>query len=283
MAEEKTEARWKKENNGLTRRKFLISAGALATGALAAGIAGCSSTNTANTGGTQQAGTTAAKTGAAPALPWKYNKLDVDLVRKRGYDNYFKYGCCYAAASALLETLVENTGSPWETIPMDMFQYGAGGAYSWGTLCGALNGALAVINLASAKHADIGNELIGWYTEFPFPSDKHEAYCKVPKQITTVAKSPLCHVSVSTWANKAGAKINEKEKKDRCAKLSGDTAAKAAELLNQAMEGQVVLAYKVPQEYSHCMSCHQGKDSLLDNEQGKFNCVLCHDDHTKKK
>jgi len=216
-------------------------------------------------------------------LPWKYQKLDVDLVRRRGYEEYFKFGCCYAAASALLTTLKETSGAPWNTVPAEMFKYGAGGAYGWGTLCGALNGALAVINLATDQHDKIGNELIGWYTEFPFPSDKHETYCKIPKQITTVAKSPLCHVSISTWANKAGAKINEKEKKDRCAKLTGDTAAKTAELLNQALEGKVVLAYKVPQEFSHCMSCHQGKDSLLDNEQGKFNCLLCHDDHTKKK
>lgn len=77
--------------------------------------------------------------------------------------------------------------------------------------------------------------------------------------------------------------MNEDGKKDRCAKVSGDTAAKAAEMLNQALEGKVLLAYKTPQEYSHCMFCHQGKDSLLDDEQGKFNCLECHDDHTKKK
>lgn len=285
MIDEKNIVEDEQENNSLTRRKFLISAGALATGVLAAGIVGCAPTNTGNAAGIGATGTaaTAKAAGAAPALPWKYNKLDVDVVRKRGFENYKVAGCMYAAASALLTTLIETSGSPWDTIPNDMFKYGAAGAYSWGTLCGALNGSLAVINLASAKHEAVGNELIGWYTKFPFPSNKHEAYCHFKNQVTTVADSPLCHISVSKWAVKAGARIHEAQKKDRCAKVTGDTAARAAELLNQALEGKITLAYKVPQEFSHCMSCHQSAKSLLDNEQGKMNCMLCHDDHTKKK
>ncbi len=270
----------KKKSSALSRRKFLVGAGALAaTGVLAvSGIAGCGAKATVAT----PAGAPA-KTGKAPALPWKYQKLDVDLVRKRGYENYKTAGCMYAAAAALLQTLMETSGAPWDTIPFDMFRYGAAGAYGWGTLCGALNGSLAVINLASPHHEVIGNELIGWYTQFPFPSNKHEEYCHIKKQITTVANSPLCHVSVSKWAVAANARINEPAKKDRCAKVSGDTAARAAELLNAALEGKLAPAYKVPQEFSHCMSCHQSKTSLLDNEQGKMNCVSCHQDHTKKK
>ncbi len=264
----------KEKTNGLTRRRFLISAGALATGVVTAGgIFGCGS----NTG------TVASSSGGSGTLPWKYSKLDIELVRKRGYEGYYKFGCCYGAAEALLTTLKETSGGPWGSIPVEMFKYGAGGAYSWGTLCGALNSSLAVINLASDKHSEIGNELIGWYTLFPFPSDKHEAYCKIPKQITTVAKSPLCHVSVSTWANKAGAKINDDLKKDRCAKVTGDTAARAAELLNQALEGKFAPVYAVPEEFKHCMQCHQGEKSSLDNQQGKMDCMLCHDDHTVKK
>ncbi|PKM80170.1 MAG: split soret cytochrome c precursor [Firmicutes bacterium HGW-Firmicutes-14] len=266
------------DNSGLTRRKFLVSAGALATGlAVTGGIAGCASTG--GGGGNTSA---TASSGAAP-LPWKYQKLDVELVRKRGYEGYYKFGCCYGAASALLTTLTETSGGSWGTIPQEMFAYGAGGAYSWGTLCGALNGSLAVINLASEKHADIGNELMGWYTEFPFPSEKHDSYCKIPKQMTTVSKSPLCHVSVSTWANKAGARINEEAKKERCAKLTGDTAAHVAEMLNMALEGKFAAAYAVPGEFDHCMKCHQGEKSQLDNQQGKMNCISCHDDHTKNK
>jgi len=270
-----------KENKSLmTRRKFLVGTGALATGLITyGGIIGCGSA-----GGTAKEGTTAASTTATSnsGVPWQYKKLNVDVVRKRGYEGYYKFGCCYGAAEALLITLKETSDGKWGTIPLEMFKYGAGGAYSWGTLCGALNGSLAIINLASDKHTEIGNELIGWYTQFPFPSNKHETYCKIPKQITTVSDSPLCHVSVSKWAAAADAKINEALKKDRCAKVTGDTAARAAELLNQALDGKFVPLYQVPGEFKHCMQCHQGENSTLDNQQGKMDCNLCHEDHTVK-
>jgi hypothetical protein len=64
--------------------------------------------------------------------------LDVAVVRRRAYESYFKYSCCYAAADALLTALKENSGGPWDTIPPEMFRFGAGGALGWGTLCGAL-------------------------------------------------------------------------------------------------------------------------------------------------
>lgn len=267
----------------VSRRNFLQSTGTLAAGLLATSfIAGCGDDSTIAGEKTPiQENQKNSKTNAPPPLPWKYKKLDVELVRKRGYENYFKFGCMYGAASALLTSLEEVCGYPWNTIPLNMFQYGAGGAYSWGTLCGALNGSLAVINLAAKDHASIGNELIGWYSLFPFPSNKHESYCKIKNQITTVANSPLCHQSVSIWASAAGARINDDSKKDRCAKVTGDTAARTAELLNEYIEGKFTPAYIAPEEYKHCLACHQGENSLLDDEQGKFNCLECHTDHSK--
>lgn len=219
-----------------------------------------------------------------PAWPWPYKKLDPEVVRKRGYENYFKGGCMYGTASALLITLVEEVGFPYNVIPIDMFKYGAGGSVSWGTLCGALNGAGAVINMVTKDYSKLIGELNGWYTEFPFPTNKHEAYCKIKNQITTVSKSPLCHVSVSTWvnANNPIQKVNEDGKKDRCAKLSGDVAAYTVQLLNDAVDQKFVANYKPAAVFSHCAGCHTGPKSLLDNQQGQMNCVLCHDDHTKK-
>jgi hypothetical protein len=87
---------------------------------------------------------------------------------------------------------------------------------------------------------------------------------------------------VSTWVNQAGARVHDKDKKDRCAKLTGDTAAMAASLLNQGLEDSVERRYKVPREFSHCLDCHQGPKSLRDNEQGKANCLMCHDEHPRK-
>lgn len=270
----------------LSRRKFLSKAGLLTACFVATGVAGYSGIANATTtpaGNGQLPVSPASPLGplavAANPLPWKYAKLDVDLVRKRGYEGYLAGGCCYGAAYALLTTLHEGTpDAGWDSIPQKMFSYGSGGALSWGTLCGALNSSLAVMTLASSKSSDLGNELMGWYTLFPFPSKNHEAYCAIPNQVTTVADSPLCHVSVSKWSAAAGAdgRVNQAGKKDRCAKVTGDTAARTAELLNQALEGKFASTYKTPDDFAHCMGCHNGKDSVMDNEQGKMNCNSCH-------
>lgn len=262
-----------------SRREFLaVGAGALVGGVFA------SSLGRGATSSTEPSLSTAAASPSVsefPAIPWAYSKLDVDVVRRRGYEAYFRYSCCYAAAYALLTALKESSGGPWSTIPPEMFRFGVGGGLGWGTLCGALNSSLAILNLASPKYEDLGNELIGWYASATFPSTLHEHYAKYKKQVTTVANSPLCHISVGTWAKAAGARVHDKEKKDRCAKVTGDTAAMAATLLNQALEQTFVPIYKPQREFSHCLDCHQGAKSLRDNEQGKFNCLMCHDEHPR--
>jgi len=274
------------EQTSLSRRKFLTGTLLVAAGALV----GCGATKTAETATTPaQANSTPATPAAANGgadmtkLPWEYKKLDLAVVRKRAYENYFKGGCCYAAATALIETLKESVGAPWDKVPYDMFLWGAGGGLSWGTLCGALNGALSVMQLAAGKDMNpLGNELIGWYTEFPFPTKEMDSFAKFKDQVTSVAKSPLCHASVSIWCDKAKAMVNSDEKKDRCAKLSGDTAARAAELLNQWKDGKFAAAFKASPEYNNCLTCHNGKNSTLDNEQGLMNCAPCHTDKLAK-
>lgn len=218
----------------------------------------------------------------APALPWKYQKLDVEAVRKAGYDFYKIGGCCYGSAAALLKELGKTPGSFYGTIPIDMFGYGEGGAYGWGTLCGALNGALAVMNIAAGKNADLGSTLMGWYQENPFPSNKHEAYTTHKNQVSSVSKSPLCHASVTTWCKVANAKVSSAERKERCAKLTGDTAAYVAELLNAKLEAKPDPKFAATSDYISCLGCHNGATSVLDNEQGKMNCTPCHTDHIKK-
>lgn len=265
-----------------SRRDFL----AAGTGALVGGFlmsAASSATASATAVGSNNIGRASAGGGpGSPPLPWAYHRLDVEVVRRRGYDAYFKFSCCQAAAFALLATLRESTGGPWATIPPEMFRFGAGGGLGWGTLCGALTSSLAVLNLASARYEELGNELIGWYTVTPFPSLQHESYARCKGQPTTVANSPLCHISVGTWAKQAGARIHDNEKKDRCAKVTGDTAAMAATLLNAALDDTLVARYKPQREFSHCIDCHQGPKSLRDDQQGKANCRLCHDDHPRE-
>lgn len=218
---------------------------------------------------------------AAPAWPWPYQKLDPQVIKKRGYEGYYQGGCMYGAALAIIGELQKEVGSPFTAIPIDMFRYGEGGTAGWGTLCGALNGASAAINIVCGKdsYAKLINELLGWYSEFPFPSKDHDTYAKFQNQPQNVANSPLCHVSVTLWCKTAGKKVSDPERLDRCAKLTGDVAAKAVEFLNAQADGKFVPAYQPSELFAGCMGCHWGKDSMLNNVQGKMNCVSCHEPH----
>lgn len=242
----------------VSRRNFLVGAG-LTTGALAALSVGATSASAAYT-----------------ALPWTYNTLDLATVKKRGYDNYFIGGCMYATANALLDTLVESVGAPWDSIPRDMFKYGGGGIASWGTLCGALNGAAWVVQAcAGANTTPILNDLFQWYCGFAFPSRDHDAYAKYTRQKTTISNSPLCHASSSKWSFTAKQTINSYERKDRCAKLAGDVAAKTADLLNKLKAGTYATTFVQPN--ADCSGCHVGATSTYDHVQMKASCTsYCH-------
>lgn len=185
---------------------------------------------------------------------------------------------------SLQETL---PNEPWVTIPLDMFRFGGGGVLSWGTLCGALNGALFIMQIAlgNANIGPVGNELFGWYTKYPFPSTSLDAYSPYKKQVRTVANSPLCHNSVSQWCSASGKTVNSAEKKARCAKLAGETAARAAQLMNAFLiDKNFVAAFKFDSNTQGCMTCHTST-ARLDDEQGKMACAPCHDtvehDHSK--
>lgn len=225
--------------------------------------------------------TTPQVAGAVPPWPWQYQKLDPEMVRKRGYQGYYQGGCCYGAAYAIIGALAEQVGFPFTLIPIDMFRYGEGGAVGWGTLCGALNGAGAAISLVCGKgvYNKLVDQLLGWYTQEPFPSKKHDAYSKFPDQVQNVSRSPLCHVSVTEWCKASGFKVTDPQRLERCAKLTGDVAAFAVELLNRQLEGTFAPVYEPPEEFARCISCHVGKDSTLNNVLGRMNCVQCHQPH----
>jgi hypothetical protein len=248
------------------RRNFLRNLGLLAAGAVVStGVGSLVNPQTVQA--------------AAPALPWAFATLDTAVIRKRAYDNYWVGGCMYASGKALLDTLYETSGAPWDSIPADMFKYGKGGAFNWGTLCGALNGSLYVINLATGTSVDqLGPELIGWYTTNLFPSNLMDSYARFTNVKQTVSDSPLCHLSVGKWAEASRFGINSDEKKDRCAKVAADTAAKAAELINAWKAGTFSGVYVPAAEFASCLSCHNGAASQLDNEQGLANCTECHED-----
>lgn len=261
----------------LPRRGFLAQSGLAVTGA---GL-GALGLNAALQAGEQEGK-------AAPEWPWPYAELDVELVRKRGHKYYYEGGCMYGSSGGLLSVLIDEIGSPYTTFPHDMMRYGGGGIAGWGTVCGSLNGACAIITLVAGKaYGKITNELMAWYGTTPFPSDTANRYATSHEYLvdkyktdaalpTTVSGSPLCHVSVNTWCREAGFASGSPERAERCARLTGDVAAKAAELLNANLRGELVTGEF---EKSECMSCHFMGENY---ESGQFiigkgtNCTDCH-------
>lgn len=256
----------KEQNPKMTRREFLVGAGGFAAGVAAASVLGGSLVPKAEAAA------------AAPPAPWPYVKLDPKVVAEKGYKLYWDGGCMYGAGTAIIEALKEKVGAPYDSFPVDMLRYGGAGIASWGTICGALNGACAAIALVVPKAdvAKICGELLGWYTVTPFPGTDLDSIAKFKNLKQSVANSPLCHASVSNWCAASGLKEGSMERKDRCAKLTGDVTAKAVEMINAYYDKKFVAGFKPSAETAKCMGCHVGAGSMLENSLGKQECNTCH-------
>jgi hypothetical protein len=113
-----------------------------------------------------------------------------------------------------------------------------------------------------------------------YPVDEYETDASLP---TTVTGSPLGHGSSNTWCRETGFASGSKQRAERCARLTGDVAARAAELLNAHTRGELVTGEF---ENSECSGCHFTGENF---ESGQFiigkgnNCTDCHgaDPHSK--
>jgi len=228
---------------------------------------------------------------AAAAWPWPYQALDVEKMRILGHDLYYDNanggGCGYGAFGAIIQGLKEAVGDPYTTLPPQLMYFALGGAASWGTLCGALNGASAAISLVCDKTAcsQLVSELIGWYTQTKLPSDLSNslgvasAYGvnKVTAALpNSVSGSALCHVSVSRWSEAASVAVSDAQRAERCARLVGDTVAYAVQILNDHFSAKFLPSYVAPADVAICGSCHTSTDTYPPSTNGKMECVQCH-------
>ena len=229
----------------------------------------------------------------ATPLPWEYVALDPEVVRKRGHEYYFAGHCAEGAFQAIMEELRINVGEPFTNIPFGMFIYAKGGMAGWASLCGAVNGASCAINMVTneAESTPLVHELLGWYTTAELPSDESNQYAangeffvegKTQEELAkSVSGSVLCHASVTNWCKASGFASGTAERSERCGRLAGDVAAKAAKLLNSHFDGTFEASFEIPAEAQVCRGCHsKGEDYELGQfTRGKTNCVNCHDPH----
>lgn len=248
MEEEKT-----RRAQAVSRRGFLASAGKIAVAATA-GAAGLSVI--------AAKGTEAAD---APAWPWPYKKLDPEAVYWRANSLYYQYGCSQAAFEAIIAEL----GQPYTSVPTGMMRFGEGGVVGWGSHCGALLGssaAIALVHKDPAVASKLITQMTGWYSEF------------------IGSGSVLCHISVTEWSKANGVTVESQARKDRCARVAGETAKKAVLLLNAQADNAVQLTFGPREAVVGCQGCH-GANGMSNVRAGVLqDCTSCHTDqpHTKK-
>jgi hypothetical protein len=264
----------------LSRKQFLAN-GSKAVAAMAVGAGALSLVSRSRTTASQ----------VYVAWPYPYQTLDIEVVRNYGHQAFYSgKGCSYGAFHALVRALAEKVGEPYTSFPSEIMVYGHGGGSGWGATCGGINGAAALISLVCLKaRSDIlVNELYGWYTQVKFPSDTsndravnhtftENKYDKLLPQ--NVSGSVLCHASCAEWVKFAGFKTASTERKERCARLTGDCAAYTAQILNDELASRFSPLYVAPGTVATCMACHG--TSATDTVAAKMECTQCHGDpHT---
>ncbi|WP_028575295.1 split-Soret cytochrome c [Desulfonatronovibrio hydrogenovorans] len=221
---------------------------------------------------------------------WKPCILDPDQCAPVAYDGYWHdgLGCGYGAFYAIVGTMGEKFGAPYNTFPFSMLEVGKGGTSDFGTLCGALLGAASAMALfwGRRERDPMVTELFRWYEQTPHPEYDPGAGAKgvAGKIPTSISDSVLCHVSVSRWCYQTGFAEKSKERGERCARITADVAIKAIEIMNAKQRQDFLPAYSQPESVAYCNSCHgPGKESPI--YKGVMECTPCHSgsEHTANK
>ena len=209
---------------------------------------------------------------------WMYEQLNPATTAKLAYKNYGNGGCMYATVMSVLSQLADKFGEPYESFPFHMMKYGHGGIGGFGTICGALNGAAALIGLFVARKEmrdSLTTGLFRWYEKTQLPQFKPQRPVFDFNPPASVSNSILCHASTTSWMKATGYEIQSKQRKERCRRLSSDVAAQITVILNEFFNNNYVTDGHNDETVMKCMTCH-GKEGKLANTGGKMNCTSCH-------
>jgi hypothetical protein len=259
------------EKKGLSRKEFLANSSKFAVGAVA-GIAGLNTL-----AGSKLLGNT-----NAFEWPYPYATIDPVVARIKAHTLYYnEKDCCAGAFGGLVECLKETVGDPWTTFPIEIMLFGRGGGVGWGSICGTLNGAAALVSLVTEKgpSAALINEIWGYATTANLPSDAansatYEIIKYEGEMAQNISGSPLCHAMVSQWNMVAGTSTGDAARKERCARLTGDIAAKTAEVLNAHFASTFAATFTDPESNATCMACHGA--GAFNNVMTHMECAPCH-------
>jgi hypothetical protein len=269
-------------DNVMSRRKFLFSAGTVAGAAAVTGLGLSKLTSPAEAAGV--------------VVPWPYPKAAADqpvpeALARRAFEVYFASGCAEASWYPMVEALGVKYPDSWGTLPKNIFRYGGGGVGGWGTVCGTVNGASAVIGMVVGDGTHRNNlidAIMQYYANTALPTNAawkshlgqlglastwDSATLPLKNVPSSTAHSPLCHSSLVQWTMTTGAKNGGPLQRDRCGKACFDIVRKTTELLNTYFQMATPSAGAVALDPSveACRTCH------VTYTGAKMACDSCHD------
>ncbi len=209
---------------------------------------------------------------------WKYSDLDPATTARLAYDLYPEGSCMYATVKSVVSQLAVIHGEPYVSFPIHMFKYGHGGVGGYGSVCGALNGAAAVIGLVitdKGTQDKIIADIFQWYEKESLPvyNPVNPGLDFNPPKVTS--NSVLCHASNTNWCKAAGFKVGSKERKERCRRLTGDVAKKVTTVLNEIHANAYLANVHSDESSATCLTCH-GSEGKVNNTSVQMSCTSCH-------
>jgi hypothetical protein len=209
---------------------------------------------------------------------WVYRQLEPAITANLAYSVFDNGSCMYAVVHSFVSQLAATFGEPYASFPSHMMKYGHGGIGGFGTVCGALNGAAALIGLLVVDK-DTQDALITglfrWYERTPLPEFTPNTAILNFTPPASVSRSTLCHASITCWGQTTGYRVKSKQRKERCRRLTGDVAAKLAAIMNQLANKSYTTDGHDDETTRTCMTCH-GSQGKLGNTGGKMTCASCH-------
>ncbi len=209
---------------------------------------------------------------------WKYTSLDPVVTAELAYKYYSEGSCMFATVKSVISQLSETIGEPYMSFPVHLFKYGHGGVGGYGSVCGTLNGAAALIGLLISDKT-IQDKLIAdvfrWYEKEPLPSfnPNSPAYDYIP--VKSVSNSVLCHASNTNWCKTAGLKVDSKERKERCKRMTADVTMKLVTSFNAIFTNTYLSNIQPDEAVNTCVTCH-GSEGKVNNTAVKMSCNSCH-------
>ncbi len=210
---------------------------------------------------------------------WEYIPLDPATTAQLAYREYPDGSCMYGVFSSIVSQLAEKIGEPYSSFPIHMMKYGHGGIGGSGTICGTLNGATALMGLLVSNKGirdALTSELFGWYERSAFPTFIPEESTLDVSLPNSVSESVLCHASNTKWAMNSGYRIDSKERKERCRRMTADVAAQTVVILNSYFDNSFITSGQNNETVSSCIACH-GSQGKVGNTASKMNCTMCHE------